>query len=595
MVFQSEMNKLQLYICKSLRGFKSVRNINPSESVQNCIRDWRGALDCLDYDPAEKHLFYLVNYIDDGVFFTILRTIPDKPSDHLATTIFVPAGLDVSPGAMEEVVGKTVDVVSNPSVSADDMADLQEIFSREYPRYESPAAMVASQGRQYAVCLYGGDTGRTLSDFFNDCLYQTSYLPYAGVILVDKQLDIPFDCDDVSGIILQQPVELLPPEGEADGFTPHLFHHVFNRPFLVSQGSEVDIVWRRGGFEEKTQTVTVDSPDMAVQPISGADCRKTITPASFYITSHQGKSVVKGAVITVNGVLVDQPRTFTLSELQNADVHISAPGFAPFVTTLDLASTTQALIQLQEHRKVYRFEMPVRSAELGAPIHFEIHTKRELSGSPLEGYQLIDEELREGHTRTNRLEYVGDTSGFTRRHLIAGAVVLVAGIVLGWAASAIMRPSASAETSAGEVPVEQAMTEAPAKEEPKAAPVQKKEEEKKPAADERKADAPRTAKADAAAIAYLDKNTVWRRDEMAKFKDLDGLFDDMDNFNSEAIAGRWAATLSASERFAKVAQHVSDGARKKIFVPKGKYCKEGDNAISVQTYLNTVDPAKPAK
>ena len=68
------MNKLQLYIYKSLRGFKSVRNINPEENVQRHIRDVRKALEILDYDPNEKYLFYLISYIENGTFFTILRT-----------------------------------------------------------------------------------------------------------------------------------------------------------------------------------------------------------------------------------------------------------------------------------------------------------------------------------------------------------------------------------------------------------------------------------------------------------------------------------------------------------------------------------------
>ncbi len=58
------MNKLQLYIYKSLRGFKSVRNINPEENVQRHIRDVRKALEILDYDPNEKYLFYLISYIE---------------------------------------------------------------------------------------------------------------------------------------------------------------------------------------------------------------------------------------------------------------------------------------------------------------------------------------------------------------------------------------------------------------------------------------------------------------------------------------------------------------------------------------------------
>jgi hypothetical protein len=56
---------------------------------------------------------------------------------------------------------------------------------------------------------------------------------------------------------------------------------------------------------------------------------------------------------------------------------------------MDLASTTQALIQMQERRKVYQFEMPLKSSEYGAPIKFEIRSKRELAGSPIDGYEIL--------------------------------------------------------------------------------------------------------------------------------------------------------------------------------------------------------------
>ena len=170
------MNKLQLYISKSLRGFKSVRNINPSENVQRHIRDVRRALEALDYDPAEKYLFYLISYVEEGSFFTILRTIPDQPLDHLATTIFVPNGLKITREEMADIVHRTTRMVSNPSVSAEEINDLHEVFSKEYPVDPNPPACVPSEGRDYASCFYNGETGRKLDDFYAEALYQPAFI-----------------------------------------------------------------------------------------------------------------------------------------------------------------------------------------------------------------------------------------------------------------------------------------------------------------------------------------------------------------------------------------------------------------------------------
>ena len=80
------MNKLQLYIAKSLRGYKSLVNFNPTEDVRRHIRDMRDALAAIDYDPLEKNIFYMVRYIDEGTLLSILRTIPTEPLDQLAAT-----------------------------------------------------------------------------------------------------------------------------------------------------------------------------------------------------------------------------------------------------------------------------------------------------------------------------------------------------------------------------------------------------------------------------------------------------------------------------------------------------------------------------
>lgn len=577
------MNKLQLYISKSLRGFKSVRNINPSENVQRHIVDLRHALESLDYNPTEKYLFYLISYIDCGTLFTILRTIPDQPLDHLATTIFVPHGLMITREEMSEIVCRATAMVSNPSVSAEDINDLHRMFSREYPVKSDPAAWVSSDGRDYACCFYGGDTGRSLEEFYADNLYMPAFIGYAGILLVDASLGVESTAVNVSDVRPGPAVRLLPPVDRPDGFVPHIFRHVFDRPFLVSLGSEVTIVWKRGGFEDKTQTVIVNADGMTVEPVSNSDCRKSITPASFYITARASKAPVHGATITVNGVEISDAHPFTYDELKNAEVMIRASGYAPFRGRLDLASTTQALIQLQEQHRIYRFEMPVKSSELGAPIHFEIHTKREFTDSPIEGYVLVDE-IKEGAGRSNRLQYAASGAEPARRNIIIAIVAaLVAGFLLGWLITG-NNGDAKADIMADSIPVKaEDVREAT----PAPAPVEQPGQDSAAAPVSNQA----SGKVTAEAISYLDNNTLWQRDQLEQLG-LNGLFDDMNNYRLRRIVDIWGVKLKASSRFAKVADHARQSQNKKIFKAEGTYCKPGDNSIAVQTYLNRIDPAK---
>lgn len=590
-----KMNKLQLYIYKSLRGFKSVRNINPSENVQRHILDVRNALATLDYNPAEKYLFYLISYVDEGSFFTILRTIPSEPLDHLATTIFVPRGLQISPDDMDAVVRRTTRMVSNPSVSAEELAELHSTFAREYAVDRDAPMTVASEGRVYAWCRYGGDTGRSLRDFYGPALYQPAYLPYAGVLLVDADLGVKADVTDLTDMPLATVVPMLPPESSPEGFTPHIYHHLFDRPFAVPLGGTVDIVWRRAGFEDRSQQVLVERAGQEIEPASTAESRKAISPASFYITSQSSKAPITDAVITVNGVEISEARYFTQADLKNADVIIRCQGYFPFHGHLDLAATTQALIQLQEQRRVYRFELPVKSSELGAPIRFEIHSKRDLTESPIEGYVLLDA-IREGAGRINHLEYTGSTPGASRRMTaIIAAVALVVGILVGWLIGRPSSPrpevpapgSAPAIEASASPAMAQPASEAAKPQAQEPAPTVGEQLAAKPAAAAQEATGPVSAQA----IAYLDQNKRWDRLKMEKLG-IGGLFDDMNNFRFARLTDYWAPRLDKSKNYAEVVKAVRNGSYKpKVKALAGTtYNKAGDNIINWRSYTYHVDP-----
>ena len=582
------MSKLQLYIYKSLRGFKAVRNFNPAENVQRHIRDVRRALEVLDYDPAEKYLFYLLSYIDEGVMFSILRTIPSNPFDHLATTIFIPNGLKISREQLAEIIHRTTRMVSNPTVTAEDISDLHQMLATEYPIDPEAPAIVASMGREYAYCRYGGSTGHSLEDFIGGNAFQTAFLPYEGIVLVDDELGVGTTADDLSDLEIKTPVTITPPEESGD-FQPHIFHRPFDRPFLATPGAEITVTWRRPGFEDRLQSFTVGDKDCSLPMVDTADVRKTISPASFYITSQATRAQIHNATITVNGIEINEARTFTQTELANAEVVISAPGFAPFTTHCDLAATAQALIQLPEARRIYRFELPVKSSELGAPIRFEIHTKRTLHDSPIEGYEL-NASIVEGTTRINHLTFTPGALYGLRTLAIAAAVALVVGLLIGL----FIGGSGSSDSEPVDtVPAVAAVAATPAPE-PAPAPVATPEPAPAPAPEPAPAPTaePAPVATTADAIAYLDEKGVWNREEMEKIPALRGLFDDLNNFRYDRIIDHWRPALADSKAFESVAAAVDGGRRKKKFVPASgaTYCREGDININITNYRYKVDP-----
>ena len=574
------MSKLQLYIFKSLGGFECVRNINPADSIQSHIRDVRGALESLDYDASEIHIFYMLNYVEEGTLLSVLRTIPDEAGNHLAMNIFIPAGLEIEANELGAIVERTARMVSKAALTADDLAELHELFSKDYPcRADEPKA-VPSVGEEYAVCYYGGDTGRELTDFMGKHLYQTGFIKFAGVMLIDADASVSTDLTDLSGYPLCEPSTLLPPE-HVDEFVPYVYGRPFDRPFKVSVGEAVDVVWKRAGFDDKHQTVDVVDSEQVVEAESFDDSRKNITRAMFLITSQGSRQPITDAEITVNGVSITDNHPFSHDELKSARVVVNAPGFQPYEATLNLAATSRAMIQLPEQRKVFRFELPVKSSELGAPIHFEIHTKRNLTESPIEGYSLLDD-IKEGVGRNNHLEYTGARAAFTMQQgLIYAAGALLIGFLLGWL---IMGGSGGSATE--EVELTETVDSAEVSDD---SGVATKSDNKAKTATTTNSGKNSSAAVAGDAVKYLDNNTRWTSEGMSAYPELAGLFDDMNNYRLEKLSGEWATKLSKSTRFKKVAEHSTYSLQKK-HKPEGKYLKEGDKTISVQSYLNTIDP-----
>ena len=594
------MNKLQLYIYMSRRGFKSVRCINPAENVQSLIPQMRHALEKLDYNAAEKYLFYAISYTDAGTFVTVLRTIPPEAGDHLASYIYIPNGLKITAAELSEVVQRVTRVVSSPAVTTEQLNDLQQLFSHQYDCDPNAPAIAASSGRDFAVIHYGGTTGRSLADFLGEYIFQPQFLNWSAIILIDSDLQVPATSTVLTDVKVLPTVTLLPPDISSTKFTPHIYHLPFDRPFRVQLGATVKVRWHRGGFEDQIQSFKVERDGLTLPTPATDDSRKAITPASFYITSQTTKQQIVGAQIRVNGVDIVEAHTFTQQELKNALVEISALGYAPLRSHLDLASTTQALIQLPEQRKVFRFEIMLRNSSMGAPIHFDILSKNDITESPIEGYE-VAEPIREGINRINRLQYT-PTIGITRKWLIIAAVAaMVIGLGLGMligraghsspVRDSIQTAVENAQANPGGQPTAQqqpaAQPQQPAQEPQKPEP-QKPEPQPEP----QKPEPTPAAEASAAAIKYLDDNNAWNKAELDKFPELRGLFEDLNSYNFSKIINVWGPKLTKSSRFQQVVGSAINCQTRKKFVPKAgaTYCKTGDTKITVYPYRCRIDP-----
>jgi uncharacterized protein (UPF0248 family) len=585
------MVKLQLYITKSLRGYKSLINLNSSEEIFRHIKDVREALDVINYDPAEKNIFYLIRYVDEGTILSILRTIPNERLNHLSAAIFIPNGAVINAESLMQVVKLTTRKVSGSGVTAEDIAELREMFDREYNTYGETPAIASSEGHSYAVCCYGGDTGRNLIDFFGSRLFQPAFQTYAGVLLIDADLGLQTTGKDLTDIELRETIALNPPPETAEGFMPHIYGKSFDRPYLVPMGEAFVICWSRQGFEPMTREVTLTDDMRPIEPPDTSRCRKAILPSTFYITSRARRTPLTNCKIVVNDVEITEAHSFVYSELVAAKVNISCQGYMSFSGVIDLTATAQALIQLRDQRKVYRFEMPLKATDFGAPISFEIHSKRAITESPIDGYEANDT-IREGAAHTNKLNFVaGDNHGGSR---VAWIVAIVLSFVVGAVAGVYYCDGFNshslthslATTTADTVTathVERVSDRLAVAEQQEIEPV---------AADTAAAEPAQAVENDA--IKYLDGNRNWNRNDLERYHETAGLFDDMNGYQLENIINKWEPALKDSKSFAKVADAARQAIRKNKNPKRERhnptYNAVSDSVIGWMGYCNWIDP-----
>ena len=421
------MNKLQLYITKLSNGYKVLFTVNPSEEVTRHIRDLRKVVDNVTYDASEKNIFYYVTTVSTGTFITIIRTIPSTPGDHLAAWIFIPNELVIDAETLEKVVSVTARKVSGERVTTDDVASLRELYSAEYPTdAEAPAMTAMKPNGELAWRRYNGETSITLRDLFGAGLFQLPYLSYSGVFFVDGDLGLSINGEDITETPIAGPAVILPPAQTPEHFVAHIFGRPLDRPVRATRDAKVAIVWKHAGFEDVTTEETISEGEFEPQLPDTSESRKAITTHSFQITAHSGHLPLEECTITVNGKdITDEPTYFTTAELITANVVINCEGYTQYSQRMDLAASTKALIRMQERTKVYCFEMPVKSTDLGSPVDFKIYTKKIITESPIEGYTTQDT-IQEGETRINHLYYQSSAPA-----IVTKVFYVVAGLILG--------------------------------------------------------------------------------------------------------------------------------------------------------------------
>lgn len=590
------MEKLQLYITKSLHGYKSLVNINPDGEVNSHIYDFGSALDVVNYDNSCAHIFYLLQYHPNGALITVIRTLPNhQKGSYIGASVFFPLGIRVTTDEITNIADRLVETLDREGEDLSNAAvtSLRELFSKDYAvDADVPYRLPSTSNGTYKCAFFGADAP-SLRDYIEARYYDPEFSTYIGVLLVEKETEVTIvdKIYDITQAPLPSTTVLLAPKNSREGFAPYLFGYHLNRTTAVSAGKELTISWQRPGFTPVEQTVvpgagwanTIKAPDTSL-------AKKEITAASFYVTEQGLRRQLSNFVLKVNGEPIDDGHEFTYAELLDANVVIALSGYSTFNGNLDLASSARACVQLKATHRTYRFDLPLHTPEPVEAIRIYLKTKDPLTESPVDGYAVVGGEIVEGVGVGNNLMFVGGNSLKSKLWLAGAALV---GFLLGFLIAWPIFSSSDDQQNAPVVAPEEVVADSnPAiiEEVPVAQPEVKQEVKAEPAAN---TDVEPSSADISAACKYLDANKVWRRDEMEQNLALRGLYDAMNSYDFNSIINKWGTSLSASKNFAAVVR-AAKGSSTKRDPRTGKhaplYVNDGDATITWLPYTYWIDP-----
>lgn len=566
------MNKLQLYITMSQDGaYKTMVEINPDTYVKSWVTDLRQAVSQVAYPPMEKAIFYMVKYIDSGVFIVVLRTIPKTPGNHLAAWIFIPYSLRIPNKDVVQTVDFITQKVSNPEMKGKDLSEINEVLERRYEEDLQAPVFPPSQGITYAYRYYGPRVSLTLADLIGPYLYQTPYLPFSGVLIVDHDITNDIAGTNLTSAPLDDMAVLLPPESPSeDGYTATIYGEPFDFPYYVPMTRNIDIIWRKDDATDVKQTLYVVQSEMRAPNLK--------------LQRHTNPYV--------------NPSVSSISSTPSAQSasQSTVPDASAAVTSTPPISNTES--DVPQRKKTYHFQIPAKSAAIGTVIEFEITTNSDLDESPIDGY-VPSEDIQEGAGRSNHLLFKG---GNAKQRYFINAMYAIGGCALGVLITLLCtcgrektEPMPEA-TSSDQIEVVEATVEAvPA--EPTTSTTAPSSTQSQaqtsnastPQPNQPAAFAPNDYSL-AGAIKYLDTNTTWDRAEMEKYPDLKGLYADLNNIERHKIVEVWGPKLKESRAFSNQIVHHSRLSYKKT--PRKKpYNDPGQpQTIRIQNYLNNIDP-----
>lgn len=531
-----------------------------------------------------------MSFDSSGCFITQMKALNGRIGDFLAGWIYIPNTIEASGDEILTAYNYVRNILSMSNIT-DMKEDIDSFFSKEYSSKEVAAQYAESRGQFYGIRYLGH---YSLKEIVGEHRYQPYYSDYKVVFLLNKGDEVSvakeaynYFKDLTKNEIIKTAVLVPPTNAELEKLgrgTKLLTSNgsVFNQPMLVNLGTKVTLLFSRSGFENMKLDIPVTS-ERQVFDISKIRItwKKRISASMFTVKNQKHETIEHGVRIAVNGTDVTyQDILIPEDECRQAMITVTAPDYDMFEQFRNL-SHEDFIITLNQKVKSIQAIVELSNGNLAEMTLESKYLSSNKNESPLKGYQYEDNYHGSKILKMdNWFIWKQRLWGFFGSFVVL-AIIAICLMVDAWIDKGYPMPWDDKK-------VPQTDARIPLGDEAESGIVE----------EEVNTDSENTLTIEDA-IKYLDLNPVWTKNEMEKYPDLRGLFDDMNNFNLQKIISDWNTTLSASQKFKEVCKSANKTYTNSWNPKQGQhnptYNKPDDEQISLTNYINWLDQDQTPK
>ena len=561
------MNKLGFVIRLASQGAGNAIECNKGQWT-NKVVDICEYLKLFNGLQGTDNIVTFMSFDEGGCFLTQFRAISGRLGDFLSGWIYIPNTIDISGSDVLDAYNFVRRILRESNLN-DLKESINDFFSKEYPLNNYSAQYTPSHGDKFGVRFIGH---YSLQEILDD-RYQSYYCDCKAIFILEENGDVSITKEagqsifkNYTKIEITKTAILIPPtqqELQEVGRGTRILTTTgqeFEKPTVVSIGSQKTFILHRDGFEDLQFKITVKSEQQKLAIPASVEWTKRISVSMFkiYNSKHEDignilvKVLVNGKDITNNNIFVPE------NECNNALVEVQSDEYELFKNRINLL-TGPYDVKLTRKTKCFKSRIELANGKDG-DITIESKYITSEYDSPLKGYTIDEDRRGEKHLRVS--------DGFIWKQRMYGFLAaLIMGILfIGYISFDTwidthhfkfgLPPWEPNSISSGEG---QVITDT----------LQK------------------------TAINYLDSNDIWEKSEMDKYSCLCGLYDNLNNFELDSVCSKYSAILSASIKLRKIVDAANKTLQNRWNPKQGihypTYNKENNERINVTNYIKWLD------